>query len=268
MRALGTAQARESITVASKASDTIRALRFESGMRVKKGQVLVEMQNLEQVAALSEARAQLEVDKNAYDRYKELYDKGFSPKARLDQAQAALARSEAQVNSALSRIADRTIRAPFDGVVGLRTASPGMLVSPGTAIATLDDTSVIKLDFDVAESQLPKMTRGVPLVAHTAAFPNRAFNGQIDQVDSRVNTTTRTVRVRALLPNPTGVLKPGMLMTVEVRSGESESLAVPEVSLSEVGDQVSVYRVNTAQGSPRLEQVNIGVGRRQHVRHL
>jgi membrane fusion protein (multidrug efflux system) len=138
-----------------------------------------------------------------------------------------------------------------------------MLVSPGTAIATLDDTSVIKLDFDIAESQMPKMKKGVPLIAHTAAFPNREFLGKIDQVDSRVNTTTRTVRVRALLPNPTGVLKPGMLMTVEVRSGESESLAVPEVSLSEVGDQVSVYRVSRGQGAPRLEQVNIGVGRRQ-----
>ena len=264
VRALGTAQARESITVTSKVSDVIRRLNFESGQHVRRGTVLVELANTEQIASLNEARAQLEVDKRAYARYKELYDKGFSPKARMDEAEATLARSQAQVDAESSRIADRTIRAPFDGIVGLRTASPGMLATPGTALATLDDTSVIKLDFDVPEAQLSKMRKGTSLVAKTAAYPDVDFEGKIDQVDSRVNATTRTVRVRALLPNPSGRLRQGMLMTVEVLSNRAEALAVPDAAIIEEGATVSVYRIARQEGRASVEKVEITAGRRQN----
>ncbi len=163
----------------------IRSIRFDSGDKVKKGQVLVELSNIEQLADLNNARAQLAVDKSAYERYNELFEKGFAPKAKVEEAQAAQNRSKAQVDGMLSRISDRTIRAPFDGVVGLRTASPGMLATPGMQIATLDDTSVIKLDFDVAEAQLAKMKKNVPLVAKAAAFPDVEFTGHVNEVDSR-----------------------------------------------------------------------------------
>jgi membrane fusion protein, multidrug efflux system len=264
VRALGTAQARESISIVSKVTDTIRAIKFESGDRVKTGQILVEMANIQQTAALNQALAQLDVDNSAYERSKELFDKGFNSKATLDVADAKRKSSQAQVEVLRSTLADRTIRAPFNGVVGLRTASPGMLATPGTQIGTLDDTSVIKLDFDVSESELTKMKKGVPLIAKTSAYPDREFSGQIDEVDSRVNPTTRTVRVRALLPNPTGVLRPGMLMTVDVHAGQSTSLSAPEIAVSEQGDLVSVYRVaSNGGGPPRAEQVNITAGRRQ-----
>jgi membrane fusion protein (multidrug efflux system) len=265
VHALGTAQARESITVTAKVSDTIRALHFESGQQVKKGQVLVELANVEQRAALEQARAQLEVDRRAYARYKELYDKGFSPKAKIDEAEAALARSQADLDAVTSRIADRTIRAPFDGVVGLRTASPGMLATPGVALATLDDTSVIKLDFDVPEASLSKMTKGAALAAKAAAYPNDTFRGAVDQIDTRINATTRTVRVRALLPNRDGRLKPGMLMTVDVLSNTSRALAVQENALIVEADSTSVYRVARAdKGPPTVEKVRVEVGRRQN----
>jgi membrane fusion protein (multidrug efflux system) len=264
VQALGTAQARESITVTSKVSDVIRKIRFDSGDRVKKGQVLVELANVEQQADLNNARAQLQVDKSAFARYNELYQKGFAPKAKVEEAQAAQNRSQAQVEGMLSRISDRTIRAPFDGVVGLRNASPGLLATPGTAIATLDDTSVIKLDFDVPEAQLAKMKKNVPLIAKAAAFPGVEFAGRIDQVDSRVNPQTRTVRVRALLPNQTGRLKPGMLMTVEVRSGGISALAAPEVALIDEGDAVYVYRVVSKGQMANVEKVKIVAGRRMN----
>lgn len=264
VQALGTAQARESITVTSKVSDVIRKIRFDSGDRVKKGQVLVELANVEQQADLNNARAQLAVDKSAFERYNELYQKGFAPKAKVEEAQAAQNRSQAQVEGMLSRISDRTIRAPFDGVVGLRTASPGLLATPGTAIATLDDTSVIKLDFDVPEAQLAKMKKNVPLIAKAAAFPGVEFAGRIDQVDSRINPQTRTVRVRALLPNQTGRLKPGMLMTVEVRSGAVSVLAAPEIALIDEGDAVYVYRVVSKGPMASVEKVKLVAGRRMN----
>ena len=264
VQALGTAQARESITVTSKISDVIRAIRFESGDKVKKGQVLVELANVEQQADLNNARAQLEVDKSSYDRYNELFQKGFSPKAKVEEAQAALNRSQAQVDGMRSRISDRTIRAPFDGVVGLRTASPGMLATPGAAIATLDDTSMIKLDFDVPEAQLSKMKKNAPLAAKTAAFPDVEFEGRVNEIDSRINPSTRTVRVRALLPNASGRLKPGMLMTVEVRSNPVSALAVPEISLLEEASETFVYTVAKKGPAATVERVKITPGRRRN----
>jgi membrane fusion protein (multidrug efflux system) len=263
IQALGTAQSRESVTIAAKLTDVIRAIRFDSGDHVKNGQVLVELANVEQQADLKEARAQLEVDRRAYLRFKELYDKGFSPKAKLDEAEAAQARSQAQVEALQSHIEDRTIRAPFAGVMGLRTASPGMLASPGTPIGTLDDTSIIKLDFDVPEPQLSKMRPGAALVARTAAYPNVEFDGRIDEVDSRINPNTRTVRVRALLPNPMGRLKPGMLMTVEVRSNPVTSLAAPEIALIEEADAAYLYRIVKKGPAQVAEKVKVTLGRRK-----
>jgi membrane fusion protein (multidrug efflux system) len=139
-----------------------------------------------------------------------------------------------------------------------------MLAQPGTQIGTLDDTSLIKLDFDIPETQLSKMKKNTPLVAKTAAYPDREFDGKINEVDSRVNTTTRTVRVRALLPNVSGALRPGMLLTVEVRSGAQQGLSVPENSVAESADMVSVYKVAQSEGgAARAVQTTVTVGRRQ-----
>ncbi len=262
IRALGTAQARESITITSKVQDVIRSIRFESGQRVKSGQVLVELSNVEQAADLNEARAQLVVDQRAYNRYKELVDRGFVTRAQFDQAEAAYERSKANVAGLQSRMADRTIRAPFDGVVGLRTASPGQLASPGQALGTLDDISIIKLDFDVPETQLAKMKKGAPLAARTAAFPDARFEGRIDEIDSRINAATRTVRVRALLPNRDGRLKPGMLMTVDVLSNQVPRISIPELALTELGADAYVYRVARKGPMAQVEQVFIKPGRR------
>ena len=125
IQAIGTAQARESIVLTPKVADTIRALRFDSGDRVRQGQVLVEMSSVEQAASLAEARAANQAAQEELRRYQELYNRGFASQARLDTMQAAADAAQARLNAGNSRIADRTIRAPFAGVVGLRTASPG-----------------------------------------------------------------------------------------------------------------------------------------------
>jgi membrane fusion protein, multidrug efflux system len=262
IQALGTAEAKESITITAKVQDVIRAIRFESGQRVAKGQVLVELANVEQAADLNEARAQLVVDQRAYARFKELADRGFATKAKLDETQAAYERSKANVAGLQSRINDRTIRAPFAGIVGLRTASPGQLASPGQALGTLDDVSAIKLDFDVPEPQLAKMVKGAPLEARTAAYPSAKFVGAINEIDSRINTTTRTVRVRALLPNKDGRLKPGMLMTVNVLSNQKSALSVPEMAMTELGSDAYVYRVHKQGPMAKVEQAYVKPGRR------
>lgn len=256
VQALGTAQAFESVTIASKVQDRIQKLLFESGQRVEKGAALVELASIEQSADLAEAKAQLEADASELDRIQELSERGFATRSSLDAAKAAAERSQARVEALQARIADRTLRAPFSGVLGLRNASVGQLVQPGEAIVTLDDVSRIKLDFEVPESQLTLVRRGVGLVAATAAFPGREFKGEVDQIDSRLDPQTRTVRARAVLGNGDRALKPGMLMTVRVNANPRTALAVPETALIERGEGAFVYRVK-ADGSVELARIDI-----------
>lgn len=262
IQALGTAQARESIVLTPKVADTIRALRFDSGDRVRQGQVLVEMSNVEQAADLAEARAANEAAQQELHRYQELYDRGFASQARLDTVRAGADAAQARVNAGGSRISDRTIRAPFAGIVGLRTASPGQFMRPGDQIGTLDDISEIKLDFDVPETQIARLQQGVQIVASTAAFPERTFQGVISNVDSRVDPTTRTVRVRAMLPNQDEAIRPGMLMTVQVLANPRDALAIPEIAILDRVDGSFVYRVVSHDGGQAVEQVAIRTGQR------
>ncbi|QGZ94986.1 efflux RND transporter periplasmic adaptor subunit [Terricaulis silvestris] len=262
LQALGSAQARESIVLTPKVADTIRALRFDSGDRVRRGQVLVEMSSVEQAADMAEARAANDAAQEELRRYQELFERGFASQARLDTVRAAADATEARLNAGGSRIADRTIRAPFAGIVGLRTASPGQFMRPGDQIGTLDDVSEIKLDFDVPETQLARVTQGVEIIARTAAYPDRVFTGRIANVDSRVDPTTRTVRVRAMLPNADEVLRPGMLLTVEVRSNPRQALAIPEIAILDQADGAYVYRVVAREGGQAVDLVRIQTGQR------
>lgn len=259
---IGTAQARESIVLTPKVADTIRIIRFESGDRVRVGQVLVEMSSVEQAADVAEARAANDAAQEELRRTQELFDRGFASQARLDTVRAAANAAEARLNAGGSRIADRTIRAPFAGIVGLRTASPGQYMRPGDQIGTLDDISEIKLDFDVPETQISRVAQGVEIVARTAAYPDRTFTGTIANVDSRIDPTTRTVRVRAMLPNTDEVLRPGMLLTVEVRSNPREGLAIPEIAILDQADGAFVYRVVAREGGQAAELVRINTGQR------
>jgi membrane fusion protein, multidrug efflux system len=262
LQALGTAQARESIVLTPKVADTIRVIRFDSGDRVRRGQVLVEMSSVEQAADLAEVRAANQAAQEALRREEELFQRGFASQARLDTVRAAADAAQARVNAGSSRIADRTIRAPFAGVVGLRTASPGQFMRPGDQIGTLDDITEIKLDFDVPETQIARLQQGVQIIAMTAAFPERSFQGVISHVDSRVDPTTRTVRVRAMLPNTDEAIRPGMLMTVRVLANPRETLAVPEIAILDRADGSFVYRVITREGAQVVEQAAIRTGQR------
>jgi membrane fusion protein (multidrug efflux system) len=160
------------------------------------------------------------------------------------------------------------IRAPFAGRVGLRRVSLGSLVNPGTVITTLDDTGTIKLDFTVSESFLSSVTPGLAIAAHSIAYPGRTFEGKVASVDSRVDPSTRSVTVRALVPNPEGLLKPGMFLNVRLSRGAADALLVPEQALvPEQGDVfVFVLKGNSVEkrlirtGQRRVGEVEVVQG--------
>lgn len=262
VQAIGTAQAKESIIIGAKVTDVIRRIRFDSGDRVARGQVLVELTNTEQSADLEEARASREAARRDYERFQELGARGFAPAQRVEAARAAFEQSEARVRALQARIGDRTIRAPFSGVMGLRTASPGALVRPGDPIGTLDDISEIKLDFDVSEGQFGAIRIGSTIAATTPAHPGVTFNGRVADIDSRVNTQSRTVRVRAIIPNGDGRLKPGMLMSVEARSNPREALGAPEIAVMERADGSYLFTLEDVDGKPTAKLSFVRTGAR------
>jgi len=239
LEALGTAHANESVDVTAKVSNLVTAVRFTEGQQVRRGDLLVELDADAARAELAITEAALTESRSQYNRSRELYTTKVLSDAQLEQIEASLKANEARVAVARSRLNDTLVRAPFAGRVGLRRVSVGSLISPGTVITTLDDTSTIKLDFTVPETFLSAVTPGLKILARSVAYPEKAFEGAVTSVDSRVDPSTRSVTVRAQVPNPSGLLKPGMFLTVRLSRGEMDVLLIPEQAL--VPEQGDVY---------------------------
>ena len=160
VEALGTAQANESVTLTAKVTDTVRRVNFEDGDYVEAGTVLIELTNQEEEALLAEARANLDDAEAQLRRMDDLSGRGLTSASELDVARSRAGASRARLNSIVARLRDRLFQAPFSGLLGFRQVSPGTLLSPNTAITSIDDISVIKLDFTVPETFLGTMSPG------------------------------------------------------------------------------------------------------------
>jgi membrane fusion protein (multidrug efflux system) len=241
--ALGTAVANESVTLSARLTDTVRRVHFEDGDLVDAGDVLIELNSLEEEALLAEARANLNDAEQQLARLEDIAGRGLAATSDLDMARARAAAAEARLDTVVARLQDGLVTAPFSGVLGFRNVSPGSLVTPTTAITTLDDISTIKLDFTVPETFLGIMQPGAKIVARSASWVGREFNGEVRTVGSRVDPVTRAIVVRAHIANPDAALRPGMLLTVRAVMAERQALTVPEGAVFELRDQAYVFRV-------------------------
>ena len=259
LEALGNARANESVDISSKASNVVTAVMFRDGERVRRGQVLVQLDDAQARADVAAADAAVAESERLYNRSRELMDTEALSKAQFDQLEATLKANRARLESAHARLGDTVIRAPFNGRVGLRRVSVGTLISPGDVITTLDDTSVIKLDFSVPENFLASLREGLAVRATAPAFPGRTFAGKVASIDSRVDLNTRSVTVRALLANEDGALRPGMFLNVALANDEREALVIPEQALTPEAERQFVFVVRDSKAERR--EVRIG-GRR------
>ncbi|MBC6982728.1 efflux RND transporter periplasmic adaptor subunit [Caulobacter sp. 17J80-11] len=250
---LGQAKARESITVTAPTSDLIAAVHFRPGQSVAKGAVLVELVTRQQDADVMQAQATADLAEAEYKRWQTLADKGIAPRATAEQRKAEWQRAKAAVVAQNSRKLDRVIRAPFAGTVGLSDTAPGMLVSPGTPIVTLDDLSVIKVDFQVPERYLPILQVGAPIQATADALPGVTLNGRVAVLDTRVDPATRALTARAEFANADGRIKPGMLIRVGLDHGSRTALAAPESAVQFEADTAFVMKI-TPQGEKTVAQ--------------
>ena len=257
--AVGTARATESVDITSKVSAKISSLNFKEGQKVKVGTLLVQLDDTELEANLTESQAARDNAQKLYDRALKLYATKNTPKAQVDLLLSELQAAEAAVSADKARIADYRIAAPFSGELGFRSVSVGSLVRPGDVITTLDDIDTIKVDFDLPESYLADVNPGQIFFAKTVAYPEKVFEGTVGTIATRVNEATRSVRVRGLLPNKGSLLKPGMFLSVELQvSAGSDALMVAEeaIVLTIAGPHVYVVKDGKAIRTP------VKIGRR------
>ena len=259
VRALGTAHARESVTLTAKVSEIVDQVHFESGQHVQAGQPLVTLRVDAQEAALGEAEATLAEAEEQYRRLEGLAGQKLVARSTLDAQRALREVAAARVRQMRSDISDRHVRAPFAGVLGIRQVSPGALLTPNATIATLDDISHMYVDFQVPESSLSAMVPGARVTATSAAWPGREFTGQVQTTDARIDPNTRAVTVRAVFDNDQSLLRPGMLLDVRLYRPDRQALVVPEIAVVQVGRDSFVYRVD-AEG--RVAQAPVRAGAR------
>lgn len=269
IEALGTANANESVEIRPQIAERITAIRFDEGQQVESGQDLVALEDTQARAAVASARATLVESEGQLRRARRLMETRAISAAELEQRTARRDADRAALDMAEARLADTLVRAPFAGRLGLRRVSLGSLVTPETVITTLDDTDPIKLDFDVPETAFAQLAEGLPVTARSAAWPDLVFRGEVASIDTRIDPVSRTVTVRALVPNEEGRLRPGMFLTVTVLREEVSALLIPEQAIVPeqsrqfvlvVGEDALVERRQVRTGRRRPGQVEVVSG--------
>jgi membrane fusion protein (multidrug efflux system) len=239
--AIGSLVAVRGVTMSAELPGTVRSISFESGTRVRRGDVLVKLDTSAEEAQLAAAVADASLAKLALERARRLRQGEANSQADLDAAEARAKQADAAVANLRATIAKKTIRAPFDGRISIRQVELGQVLSPGTPIASLQSVSPIHADFWLPQQALADLAPGQRARMRVDAFAGAGWEGEITTINPEVDVATRNVRVRATFPNEDGRLRPGMFASVEVLSPEKRSaLVVPAtaVMFAPYGDSV------------------------------
>ncbi|MBU0859038.1 MAG: efflux RND transporter periplasmic adaptor subunit [Alphaproteobacteria bacterium] len=264
IEALGSLRANETVTLTATVTETVTAINFEDGQRVEKGDALIEMTSAEEAAELDAEQATVAEAKQQMERLLPLVKSGAASQSILDERTRDYDTARARLIGIQSRISDRLIVAPFNGVVGLRDISVGTVLQPGMKITTLDDDSVMKLDFSVPSVFISALEPGLEITAVSEAFGERVFKGKIASIDSQIDPETRSIMARAIIPNDDRVLRPGLLMSVEIQKNPRQALVVPEESIVPLARKSFVFVVTAdTDGKTTVKRQEVIVGARR-----
>ena len=255
--AVGSLLAEESVIIRPEIDGRIVGLHFQEGQAVTAGTRLVTIDSTEYEAQTAAQRADLKTEEQRLARTKDLYEQKFISKDALDVQVGNVARLKAHVDEAESRTAKTVIRAPFSGILGLRQVSPGAYVKAGTDIVRLENVTSIKVDFRIPENYLSKIRPNQEIAVKLDAYPGEAFTGRVYAVEPVVDERTRTIAMRARIPNKGFKLKPGMFVRVAVTlESRPNAVIVPEEAIWPQGKDSFVFRV--VDGKAALTKVAIG----------
>ena len=227
----GSGTARQSVVLFPAVPGEVAEVGFRPGQTVRAGQVLLRLEDRTQRLAADLASARVDAARALTLRHEGTRGTGAVPESVVDEARAALRLAEIELAQAREAVADRVVRAPFGGVVGLATVERGDRISTETALTTLDDRRVLFIDFEIPEPYLGRVKIGQAVVAANPAYPGRAFKGRVAEIDSRIDPVSRNMRMRAAVPNTDDVLRPGMSFQVQLDLTGEARVSVPELAL-------------------------------------
>ncbi|MBL9193342.1 MAG: efflux RND transporter periplasmic adaptor subunit [Opitutaceae bacterium] len=252
--AVASLQSYQGIVVRSEIEGRIVRIGFESGAKVKEGDVLVELDLSTETAQLAGLEAQAKLAAVNLNRAHELRTQTSNTQADVDAAEAAAAQSQAALAVLQATLAKKRIIAPFSGRLGLREVNLGQFLNKGDAIVSLEAVDPIYADFGLPQQDIPLLSAGLAVHLAVDAFAPRRFEGLVEATSARVNDETRNVRVRAVFPNRNEELRPGMFGRVDVvLPGQREVLVLPSsaITYSPYGDSVYVVVTETTPAGPQ-----------------
>ena len=247
---IGTLTSSHGVDMTSQIAGIVTEVYLESGAEAERGTSLVQLDIAVELADLASSKATLQEAEVGFQRQADLIAKRVTSEANLDTARAKRDTASAAVNKIQAVIAQKTIKAPVSGRLGIRKVERGQYVSPGMVLVTLQQLDPIRVDFPMPEQLISKLRVGQQLEVTVDTFPGEIFKGEIESLDARVAQDTRTLLVRGSLPNGRRLLLPGMFANVVVLAGEPrEVVTVPRTAItySLYGD--SIYAVKSVAGS-------------------
>ncbi|PWC52663.1 RND transporter [Azospirillum sp. TSO22-1] len=268
LTAIGTLTASRQVTVAPEVAGRVTQIAFESGARVKAGDPLVQLNDATEQADLLAQRAQGRLAELNLERARDLRRSQATPQSSVDQFQAQLDEIMANQKRTQALIAQKLIKAPFDGELGIRQINVGEHLDTGAAVVTLTDLSTLYVNFSLPEQTLPRLAVGQKVLINADAFAGRDFEATIGTIEPQVSADTRAIKVQATLDNRERMLRPGMFANVRVvLPPQPDTLTVPEtaVDYTVYGDSVFVAKNGKAEdGADRLtvQRVPVKVGDR------
>lgn len=250
--AVGTVAAAQEVTLYPEATGFVTDILFKAGMSVTAGQALLHLDDATQQVAVTIAQLALASAQATVDRDDTLAKTNNIASATLDDAHNALQTAQANLKNAQIALAQRTVTAPFAGVIGLTDLSVGDLITSSRAIATLDDMATVKVSFSLPERASGLAALGQTITASATALPGKTFDGAISAIDSQVDPVARTLEVQATLPNGAAVLKPGMALDVTMTFPGKPQPAVPSLAIQWDRNGSYVWRVDNDNTAHRV----------------
>ena len=262
-QSLGTLRARRSVVVRPEASGRIQALKFTDGQRVRKGALLVQLDDTLQRAQLQQAEASASIARTNLQRSRELAAQNFVSQSAVDQNAAALEVALAQVALAQAQVGRMRIVAPFDGITGIRSVNVGDYVKDGAELVVLEDLGALWVDFRLPERYLSRLREGQSVQLSLDAMPGKTYQAKVVALDAQLDTNGRALLVRASLANEDGRLRGGMFARVRtVFSVRDQALVIPEEALVPVGDDQVVFKVIDGERGKVARRTSVRIGAR------
>jgi multidrug efflux system membrane fusion protein len=244
LQGIGTLAAVRQVTVAPEVGGRVTQIFFQAGATVKAGDPLVQLYDKTEQADLLNYRAQARLAELNLARSRELVGRNFTPQSTVDQNLAQLEEASANIARIQALISQKLVRAPFDGVLGIRLIDVGQYLSPGSSIVTLTDLSTLYVNFTVPEQTRSQVAVGQPVEVTSDAFPSRVFAAKITAIEPQVGADTRAITVQATMENPQSLLLPGMFANARVvLPPQPNVVTVPETAVDYTLYGDSVYLI-------------------------